>query len=562
MTEDSKTNTSPATKSTFMLNFLSYRNHVVYISVYMYILVSGLGQLMNHPYYNDGHRLSLSLAGKTSWTHDSSWIWLLLCHGTVLSMLFFLYLELRYVVRRRKLPPGDSGWPILGHFVHSTTDPDGFHVSRIKTFGPMSTYSLFGINVILITDDEDIQWSLAQERKGNTAPKVLPHFIELIGTDSIFLKSGEGHKRMRKIFGPVFTPIAIKDYAKAMDDVIQTELGKLSRAGRYHTSREWALLAMRVFFHCAFGKVNEERMDKLARNFEGWISGFRSFPIRIPGLGLARAHHCKEELFKVFREMIDEYKALYPPPSKGDGDCDNSNCQNKSVLGRIIYSVDEDGNMPSEKTLLDNLLFFTFAGFDTTKASFGAITHYLQRYPKAEEALREEISGFSGQELDVDRLKYEAPVLNAVMAEIFRLAAPLAGHTTSANVDLTYKGYAIPKGTFIQADVQAHNILNEKLYPAASEFHFERWLPKDHPLFDDRFAIKEKIDYNVMSTKFRSFNMGQHMCLGGHFAKMEIRIVIVRLLQQYNFEIRNEKIAKFPMYQITNEFKLSRRQEM
>lgn len=454
------------------------------------------------------------------------------------------------------MPPGDSGWPIVGHFIQNIQDPKDFHLQRVQTFGSMSTYNMFSMPFLIVTDDDDVHWATVQERKGTTRPKILPHFMQLLGTESIFTKSGDDHKRLRKIFGPAFTPMAIKDYAQTIDKVVQTHLNEWCQSGQYQRPREWALLAMRIFFVCAFGDCDENRMKKLARLFEGWIDGFRAMPVRLPGGNLVRAHRFKQEIFCILREMIDEFKAANPPPPIGKSGSEQQ--QHKSVLGRLVYAVDEDGNIPSDKVLMDNLLFFLFAGFDTTKASFGALLHFLKHHPEAEKALTEEIRGFSGQEeLDVDRLKFEAPVLNAVLAETWRLMAPLSGHTTCTLVDLYYKGYFIPKNTFIITDIHAHNLSNDNRYPGASDFHFERWLPKDHPLFDEQWANKESIDYNVMSNKFRSFNMGQHMCLGGHFAKMEVRIVCTRILQKYTVDIRNEKVMKFPLLQISNEFKLN-----
>lgn len=68
------------------------------------------------------------------------------------------------------------------------------------------------------------------------------------------------------------------------------------------------------------------------------------------------------------------------------------------------------------------------------------------------------------------------------------------------------------------------------------------------------------IDYNVMSTKYRPFNIGAHMCLGAHFAKIESRVVITRLFQKYDLEIRDPQIRKFPLLQRFSDFKLTERE--
>jgi cytochrome P450 len=139
------------------------------------------------------------------------------------------------------------------------------------------------------------------------------------------------------------------------------------------------------------------------------------------------------------------------------------------------------------------------------------------------------------------------------------MAAPLAQHVMTATEDVEYKGYRLRKGIFVISDIQAHNKMNNALYPKANEFHFARWLSKGHRLHDPNVANTEEIDYNVMSTKFRTFNIGPHMCLGAHFAKQEVRIVVTRLMQSYTLEVRNETLKTFPLKQFLNEFKLVKR---
>jgi cytochrome P450 len=209
--------------------------------------------------------------------------------------------------------------------------------------------------------------------------------------------------------------------------------------------------------------------------------------------------------------------------------------------------------------LIDNLRFILVAGFDTTKASFGAISQFVTRDPKLEAVLVEEVQSLK-EPLDIDQLKHESPILNAVMAESWRLTAPLSSHATCATQDLHYKGYVIPKGTFVSADIHGHAVMNDARYPKASEFHYERWLTKDHPLYNHAVANVEDIDYNVMNIKFRTFSMGSHMCLGGHFAKLEVRIVVARLFQKYKIETRNERVASFPLRQVLSDFKISERE--
>ena len=120
---------------------------------------------------------------------------------------------------------------------------------------------------------------------------------------------------------------------------------------------------------------------------------------------------------------VEEFKAQNPPESEAS---------QKSVLGRLVYSVDDDGNPPTEAQLIDNIRFILFAGFDTTKSSFGAISLYLSEHPKVYELLVEEVQTFADP-LDFDELK-AAPILNAVLAETWRLNAPLNSHVVDVDI--------------------------------------------------------------------------------------------------------------------------------
>ena len=529
--------------------FASYRNHILYASLYTVIIYISWNSatILLHPKEQPATSTNDDDDDDLSWL---TYFWITvqyLCAGLA---ALALKCEVAYMIQRSRLPPGDAGFPILGHLPHVLNNSESFFREHLEKYGPMCTVNFLMTPGVVVTQDDDVQWAMTQERKGKTRAFMLPHFVSLLGEESIMVKSGEEHKRLRKAFEPAFTPLAIRDYAGPIDKIAQEQLALWCDSGDFQEPRQWALLAMRIFFVCAFGEASEERMTKLAFLFENWLEGFRA-PLPIASIPpLSTAHYYKRELGNVLKEMIGEFKAQNPP---------DSDAAEKSVMGRLCYAVDEEGNMPTEHQLVDNLRFFLFAGFDTTKASFGGISHFLKQDPKLEALLVEEVKGFQQDTLDIDRLKNEAPILNAVLAESWRLTAPLSNHSTMATEDLEYKGYLIPKGTFVAADIQAHNISNDERYPRAAEFCYQRWLPKDHPLYDPTLANKETIDYNVMNNKFRTFNMGPHMCLGGHFAKLEVRMVVTRLFQSYKLEIRNQSVQTFPTKQISNEFKLTKR---
>lgn len=538
-----KISTGTTKKSmSLILLVASYQYHILYASIYtaiIYISWSSATPLLKDTASNE--------LGVSYIVYFQAALYYLCTGLAVLA----LKSEVTYMIKRKGLPPGDAGWPIMGHMPYVIKNAGKFRIERFQKYGPIVTVNVMMIPGVVFTQDEDIHWVMTQERKGNIIAFMLPHLKRLLGEEAIMVKSGEEHKRLRKAFEPAFTPLAIRDYAGSIDKIAQEELAKWSDSGEFQDPSEWALLAMRIFFVCAFGEASEERMKKLAFFFENWVKGFRTLLPFASIPPLSTSHYYKRELGKVLKEMVEEFKAHNSP---------GTDRAKKSVMGRLCYAVDDDGNMPTEVQLIDNLRFFLFAGFDTTKASFGNISHFLKQDPKLEALLAEEAKGLAQGSLDIDQLKHGAPILNAVLAESWRLMAPIPSHATMTAEVLEYKGYVLPKGTFIAADILGHNIMNNERYTRASDFLYQRWLPQDHALYDSTLANKEAIDYNVMNNKFRTFNMGQHMCLGGHFAKLEVRIVVTRLFQTYNLETRNEQEVFFPIKQILSEFKITKRE--
>ena len=245
--------------------------------------------------------------------------------------------------------------------------------------------------------------------------------------------------------------------------------------------------------------------------------------------------------------MINDFKKENPP---------DSDVGQNSLMGRLCYGVDDDGKTLTDDQLTTNLSFLLFAGHDTVKGSFCAFVHYLKEHPKVHRLLEEEVRQFS-EPLDPAELK-AAPILNAFLAEVWRLVPPLDAHVVKATKELKYKNYVIPKDVVCVMDIQVHNIMNESRFPDSTSFRIERWLPKDHPLYDPKYYA-EGIDYNVMSVKYRTFSMGAHMCLGAYFAKLEARIVVSRLVQNYNFELFNDHLQAIPLRQYVNGFKLTKK---
>ncbi|KIL63063.1 hypothetical protein M378DRAFT_164944 [Amanita muscaria Koide BX008] len=112
------------------------------------------------------------------------------------------------------------------------------------------------------------------------------------------------------------------------------------------------------------------------------------------------------------------------------------------------------------------------------------------------------------------------PYVEALYREVLRWRpiAPLSvAHAT--DVDDVYKGYYIPKGSMVFANVWAIS-RDETKYPEPEEFRPERFFNEDGSLNDDAIGYV--------------FGFGRRICPGQHMADLVVWLMITSVLAMFN----------------------------
>lgn len=121
---------------------------------------------------------------------------------------------------------------------------------------------------------------------------------------------------------------------------------------------------------------------------------------------------------------------------------------------------------------------------------------------------------------------YENRYLNHVINETMRLRGPVVGISREAKNDTELMGYYVPKGTF--ATLISTNL---QVDPALWGDDADQFNP-------DRWAAGRPSQ--VTSFGYMPFGSGPRMCLGMNFANLEMRVLLVRLLQRFEFHAVDE----------------------
>jgi len=470
---------------------------------------------------------------------------LLYCVGAFF-MAYCCAMEVYWSIRRISLPPGSLGIPILGEMPNiAVLGLMDFLIQKAERYKDVFlTHILFKPQVAVVSD-ESMMWLLKQERQESIKQNWPSHVKALVGPAAVTNQDGAYHKALRRWMDPVFTMDAIQSYFKGVDNVVKKHLASFASTGDFINNKALKKLALSLLVTSVFNREDEKELELLDGLLSTWFGGFVGMlqVESLPWTNYAKAHKARRELVDIMLGWINEFR-------------NDKSIQNKEhlLLGRLLSSKREDGTSFSTTDLTDNLVNILFAGHDTTYATVSTMLYLLNEHQDVWHALCKEVRGFPS-DMEYQTLQ-KAPVVNAVLDETFRVHPSVYGSNRKAAKSLRFKDYTIPPGFELTYAVAPEG----QLCPSPREFHIERFLPADH-----EFVKKSKWMASVANgiklgpTKFRPFGGGVHMCMGMQFARMEARVILARLAQSYDLEIRNAKHQFIPFELWSHEFKLTPR---
>uniref|UniRef100_A0A8C9FXD6 Uncharacterized protein n=1 Tax=Pavo cristatus TaxID=9049 RepID=A0A8C9FXD6_PAVCR len=162
------------------------------------------------------------------------------------------------------------------------------------------------------------------------------------------------------------------------------------------------------------------------------------------------------------------------------------------------------------------------AGMDTTATTLRWGLLLMMKYPEIQKKVQAEIDQVIGSNPPRTEHRTKMPYTDAVVHEIQRFANILPlnlPHETT--VDVTVKGYFIPKGTYVIPLL--NSVLQDKTqWEKPCSFHPEHFLNSE-----GKFVKKDA---------FMPFSAGRRICAGETLAKMELFLFFTSLLQRFTFQ--------------------------
>ncbi|XP_038066485.1 cytochrome P450 3A24-like [Patiria miniata] len=181
--------------------------------------------------------------------------------------------------------------------------------------------------------------------------------------------------------------------------------------------------------------------------------------------------------------------------------------------------------LSTEDVMAQSLIFF-LAGYDTSTAMLSLTAYLLATNQDAQEKLHAEIDNLAPTR---DNLGYDViakmEYLDMVINESLRMYPPTVVFDRMCNDTITYKGLVIEKGVGVLVSVWTMHY-DEEYWTNPTTFDPERFSP------ENKASIKP--------CSFQTFGFGPRNCIGMRFALLEAKMALVRVLQQYRFDVCSE----------------------
>ncbi len=253
-------------------------------------------------------------------------------------------------------------------------------------------------------------------------------------------------------------------------------------------------------------------IEQVEKWYNTLIKGAFALQVDLPFTTYSRSKIARQQLKAFLQNIISQRKQQGNLQESAD------------VLGLFLTSADQVGNTLTDDQIIDELIHLINGAHFTISTSLTWSLVELAARSELRAKLRQELQQVTvGSSLCLEHLK-KLNQMNYFLKEIERVYNPAGVFLFRGVVkEIEYAGYSIPPGWgIIVAQALTHKL--PTLYANPEKFDPERFAP---PREEDK-----KEPYGLIG-----FGAGEHICIGMEFAKMEMKIVLAKLLSDYEWTV-------------------------
>ena len=405
--------------------------------------------------------------------------------------------------------PGEDGWPIIGTTLELLADPIGYGEKMRAKYGNIYRNRGFGRRGVVLLGADANELVLFDREKIFSSEQGWGPVLDLLFPRGLMLLDFDHHRIDRRALSIAFKPGPMRHYADALNRGIgeRVEQWRGQEMKFYPAIKQLTLdLAADSFMGLPLGpesdQINQAFVDMVAASI-GVVR--KPLPFTAMGRGVAG----RKFLIDYFtREAIRRR-------TEGGG---------QDMFSQFATATREDGTLLPVDQVVDHMIFLMMAAHDTITSSATSLVWLLAKNPEWQVKLRAELLGVTGGEgrpLAYDDLG-KVDLTEMAFKESLRLIPPVPSLPRRALKEFTFGGYRIPAGTGVG------------ISPSSVHMDADHW-PDPKTFNPLRFTAEETAKRHKYA--WVPFGGGAHMCLGLHFAYLQIKVLMAQILTRYQIEI-------------------------
>ncbi|XWS12060.1 hypothetical protein CRYUN_Cryun37aG0058100 [Craigia yunnanensis] len=463
---------------------------------------------------------------------SSMWIIIVLVTA-ILVCIIFLYSKSKFNSLRSipssksscQLPLGTLGWPFVGETIEFIScaysdRPESFMDRRRRMYGKVFKSHIFGTPTIVSTDAEVSRFVLQSDAKA-FVPFYPKSLTELMGKSSILLINGSLQRKIHGLIGSFFKSPHLKDQiTRDMQNYVQQSMDIWRDDQPIFIQDETKNIAFQVLVKSLISLNPGEEMEILKKQFQEFILGLMSLPVKVPGSQLYRSLQAKKRMVKIVHKIIQSKR--------------NSGMISTVPKDVVDVLLKDASELLTDDLIADNMIDMMIPGEDSVPVLMTLAIKYLSDCPAALHQLTEEnmklkrLKAQNGQPL-IWSDYLSLPFTQSVITETLRMGNIIIGVMRKAMKNIEINGYLIPKGWCFFAYFRSVH-LDENHYDWPYQFNPWRWQNKDI----------------ISSYNFTPFGGGQRLCPGLDLARLEASIFLHHFVTNFRWVAEDDRIVNFP----------------
>ncbi|XP_032918764.1 cholesterol 24-hydroxylase [Catharus ustulatus] len=417
--------------------------------------------------------------------------------------------------------------PIIWRMVRNQEFTPDLFLQWAEKYGPVVRVNAFHRISVLVVSPEGVKEFLMspQHPKDPTVYGTLFSLFgeRFLGNGLVTVCNHEHWRKQRRIMDPAFSRSYLIGLMETFNEKAEELMEKLQEKADGKT--EFSMLSMmsrvtmdiigKVAFGLELNALSDDQTplpNAVTKVMEGLNKARVPFIRFMPGKWklVKEVRESVRLLRRVAKECIDRRREAIQNGKEATMD----------ILTQILKGAALEETR-DEENILDNFITFFVAGHETSANQMTFTVMALGQHPEILERAQAEVDEVLGAKRDVDyedlgKLTY----LSQVLKESLRLYPPVSGTLRRLEKEDVISGIKIPANTTV--------FLNTYVMGRMEKFF------KDPLTFDpERFSKDAPKPYYC----YFPFSLGPRSCIGQVFAQMEVKVVMAKLLQRFEFQL-------------------------